>query len=346
MTVQSPGGRSDAVNSGRLEEWFKRLIPGVAAPLSFERISGGRSNLTFLVGDRADGRWVLRRPPLGERLSSAHDMAREFRIISALQNRSLPVPPVVGLCEDESVNGAPFYVTEFVDGRVLRSQDDLDLAPSLEERREIGESLVETLAALHAIEPESVGLGDLSRTGGYIERQLRRWQGQWEKSKTRDLPYLDRVHERLSRAIPVQRGVSIVHGDYRLDNVIIDADGGVAAVLDWELCTLGDPLADLGLLLVYWAPEPANLIPGFDPATRAPGFPSRNEAADLYAAASGRDLGEIDFYVAFSLWRLAIILEGVRVRYAAGQYGEETWGEGEGEAAIARLSEVAYDALP
>jgi aminoglycoside phosphotransferase (APT) family kinase protein len=334
------------IDVSAIERWFARSVPGAPPPLRFQRLSGGRSNLTYLVEDSAGGRWALRRPPLGERLASAHDVAREFRIMSALKGTLVPVPPVVALCEDETVIGAPFYVAGFVEGRVLRTTADADLAPAPEERRRIGERLVETLAQLHSLEPAEVGLGDLSRSEAYVERQLRRWRSQWEKSKVRELPAIERLHERLSGSIPPQGSARVVHGDYRLDNVIVGTGGEVAAVVDWELCTLGDPLADVGLLLVYWAPEGEDLIPRFDPATRAAGFPSREEVVELYARLSGRDLSQIDFYVAFSLWRVAIILEGVRVRYAAGQYGGEDWAGKEAAEAIARIADAAERMLP
>ncbi|HEY3239519.1 MAG TPA: phosphotransferase family protein [Acidimicrobiia bacterium] len=335
----------DGIDAEAVTGWLTAHEPSARPPLDFSLIAGGRSNLSYRVTDRAGGAWVLRRPPLGTLLASAHDMSREHRIIAALAGSPVPVPPVVGLSPDDSVNGAPFYVMRFVDGVVLR---DPAVVGSIAEpvRRAAGEALVDTLADLHAFDPDDVGLGELGRREGYVERLLRRWQGQWDKSKTRDLPLVDEVAERLARRIPTPGPARIVHGDYRLDNVIVSPDDGrVQAVLDWELCTLGDPLADVGLLLVYWT-EPED---SFSPLTWAPtaagGFPSRNEVATRYATRSGRDLSEIDYYVALGLWKLAVILEGVYARYAAGAYGtgtDETWRDF--DKLVPRIAEEAHDA--
>ena len=297
-------------------------MPGAKPPLSFDRISGGRSNLTFGVTDSAGSRWALRRPPLGKRLGSAHDMGREHRVISALRETPVPVPPVAGISEDDSVNGAPFYVMDFVDGPILRSAEDAKAFPDEYQRRDIGRRVVDTLVEIHAVDPDAVGLGELGRKEDYVARQLKRWHGQWEKSKTRELVSVDDVHAKLSSRIPEQGPATIVHGDYRLDNMILSPEGEVAAVVDWELCTLGDPLADVGLLLVYWSEAGDEFMPLFAPATIAPGFPSRAEVKVRYAELSGRDLAEIDFFVALGYWKLAVILEGVYARYSGGQYGK------------------------
>ncbi|MGH2951295.1 MAG: phosphotransferase family protein, partial [Solirubrobacterales bacterium] len=310
----------EGIDRGGVEAWFAENVPAAEPPLRFERISGGRSNLTYAVADAAGHAWALRRPPLGKRLASAHDMEREHRIISALGPTPVPVPPAAGLCRDEQVNGAPFYVMDFVEGPILRSKDDAALFPDAAGRRAVGERVVDTLVAIHAVDPDRVGLGELAKKEDYVARQLHRWHGQWEKSKTRELPLVDELHRRLAARIPEQGPATIVHGDYRLDNMILTPQGEVAAVVDWELCTLGDPLADVGLLLVYWGDEDDDVVP-LEPATMAPGFPSRIEARERYAERSGRDLSEIDFYVALGLWKLSIILEGVFARYRAGQYG-------------------------
>ncbi len=312
----------EAIDQQHLEAWFEEHVPGVKPPLAFERISGGHSNLTYAVADAVGGRWALRRPPLGRRLASAHDMAREHRIISALQETEVPVPPIVGLCQDESVNGAPFYVMEFVDGPILRSRKEAEQSFDEAQRGPIGERVVDTLVSIHGIDPDAVGLGELGKRRDYVARQLHRWQGQWDKSKTRELPLIDDVHRRLSERIPEQGTATIVHGDYRLDNMILTEAGEVAAVVDWELCTLGDPLADVGMLIVYWSEEGDELMPLLQAPTTASGFPSRDQVRERYAERSGRDLSEIDFYVALGWWKLGIILEGVYSRYAAGQYGK------------------------
>jgi aminoglycoside phosphotransferase (APT) family kinase protein len=337
-------GEDEAIDQPKLEEWFAREIHRATPPLSFDRISGGRSNLTYAVTDSSGRRWALRRPPLGKRLASAHDMAREHRILAALGPTDVPVPQVVALCQDESVNGAPFYVMDFVEGLVLRTRQEAEKAFDEGERRAIGERVVDTLVAIHAVDPDAVGLGDVGRKADYVARQLHRWHGQWEKSKTREIELIDDVHRRLSERVPEQGPPTIVHGDYRLDNVILSPAGEVAAVVDWELCTLGDPLADVGMLLVYWSEPGDELMPLFDPPTTASGFPPRDEVKRRYAELSARDLAEIDFYVALACWKLAIILEGVFARYAAGQYGQAAEGYQQFAEVVERLAAGADEA--
>jgi len=331
------GAAPDGIDQKPVEAWFGENVSGVDFPLSFERIAGGHSNLTYAVTDAAGQKWALRRPPLGKRLGSAHDMGREFKVVSALGGTEVPVAPVVGLCEDESVNGAPFYVMEFVEGPILRGLAEAEIFPDEGDRRAIGERVADTLVQIHAVDPDAVGLGDLGRKEDYVARQLHRWQGQWEKSKTRELEPIDRVHEALSARIPEQGPATIVHGDYRLDNMILTDSGEVAAVVDWELCTLGDPLADVGLLMAYWPErgEGDDVVALGMPANLAPGFPTQAEIADRYAERSGRDLSDLNFYVALGYWKLAIILEGVYARYTAGGYGKVD----EGIHAFARLVE-------
>jgi aminoglycoside phosphotransferase (APT) family kinase protein len=312
----------DGLDRERLEEWFGASVSAAAPPLSFERIAGGRSNLTFRVFDSGGGRWILRRPPLGATLGSAHDMAREHRILTGLADADVPTPRPVALCTDESVTGADFYVMELVDGLVLRDEDEVAAAFAEDERRRVAESLVDTLADLHAVDPVAAGLGELGRHDGYAERQLKRWLRQWEASKTRELPPMEETHRLLSARVPAQDATSLVHGDYRLDNVIVTPDGAVAAVLDWELCTLGDPLADVGQLLAYWAEPSDEVVPLTRSPTLAPGFPTRAQIVERYAARSGRDMAALDFFVALAYWKLAAILEGVLARYSAGQYGK------------------------
>ncbi|MEO8091594.1 MAG: phosphotransferase family protein [bacterium] len=322
MGEDARGKIPEGIDRAGIEGWFEANVEGVELPLAFERIAGGRSNLTYGVADAGGRRWALRRPPLGKRLASAHDMGREHRIISALQPTPVPVPPAVGICEDEVVNGAPFYVMRFVGGPILRVKRDAEEAFDEAGRRAVGERVADTLVAIHEVDPDEIGLGDLARKQDYVARQLRRWQGQWEKSKTRELPIVDEVHDRLAVRIPDQGPATLVHGDYRLDNMILSESGEIAAVLDWELCTLGDPLADVGMLMVYWTEEGDDLIPLFDPPTTAAGFPTRAELRRRYAEGSGRDLSQLDFFVALGYWKLAVILQGVYARYAAGGYGK------------------------
>lgn len=306
----------------KVSAWLVDNIDGARAPFSFDLIAGGRSNLTYRVTDADGTRFVLRRPPLGHVLATAHDMAREFRIIAAVGSTKVPVPRALGLCTDENVNGANFYVMGFVDGVVLDSADKAAALPT-ELRPAAAHHLIDVLAELHAVDVDAVGLGDLARRDGYIERQLKRWSTQWENSKTRDLPEIDEVVRRLSSHVPLQQGVVIAHGDYRFGNCLTDvASGRIAAVLDWELCTLGDPLADLGYLGVYWSDGPSNALRANDP-TPAGGFPPYRDLVERYADRTGRDVSAVDYYVAFSCWRLAVISEGVYARYLHGAMGKQ-----------------------
>jgi aminoglycoside phosphotransferase (APT) family kinase protein len=318
----APGG----IDSPKVSAWFAANIPGVSLPLAFQRVAGGRSNLTFEVRDAGGTRYVLRRPPISHVLPTAHDMSREHRIIAAMSPAGVPVPPALGLCTDQAVNGAPFYVMGFVEGIIARNEADVEETLDVGARGHAGLALVDTLAQIHALDPDTVGLGDLGRKEGYIARQLRRWYGNYQAalaSRRGDTNVdIDEVHDQLAAHIPEQGPASVVHGDYRLDNCIVSRDGGVLAVLDWELCTLGDPLADLGQLLVYWR-EPGEFAALGDAPTLAPGFPSRADLTSRYGGATGRDLSHLDFYAAFAYWKLACILEGVYARYVAGAMGDD-----------------------
>jgi aminoglycoside phosphotransferase (APT) family kinase protein len=316
----------EGVDADRVEDWLRDCVPHLEGPLDLQLIAGGHSNLTFAVTDQAGGRWVLRRPPLGQVLATAHDMGREHTIISALGPTAVPVPRTVGLCTDESVIGAPFYVMDFVDGVVVRDEATArQMDP--EQRRTASESIVDVLAAIHAVDVDAVGLGDLGRREGYVERQLKRWYRQYQGSKEQtpgmDFRAVDEVHALLSARIPPQRDVAIVHGDYRLDNCMLGPDGRVAAVLDWEICTLGDPLADVGLLWVYWSdPDDPSALPQASP-TALDGFLRKDEAMARYADVSGRDLSDLAFYQAFGWWKLTCIIAGVYARYAGGAMGHD-----------------------
>jgi aminoglycoside phosphotransferase (APT) family kinase protein len=333
----------EGIDRAGVEAWFASNVEGVELPLAFERIAGGRSNLTYAVTDAAGRRWALRRPPMGKALGSAHDMGREQTVVSALAGTPVPVAPIAGICEDPSVNEAPFYVMDFVEGPILRTKQDAEQHFEAAERGAIGERVIDTLVAIHSVDPDEVGLGELGKKQDYVARQLKRWHGQWQGSQTEglDIPLIDDLHERLSARIPEQGPAAIVHGDYRLDNMILDAGGEVAAVVDWELCTLGDPLADVGLLIVYWAEPGDDLLPLFDPPTQAEGFQTREQVRELYAERSGRDLSEIDFFVALGYWKLAIILQGVFARYSAGQYGKPEDGFEEFGRNVRKLAEAA-----
>jgi aminoglycoside phosphotransferase (APT) family kinase protein len=316
-TGDVPGVRADTVSS-----WLVSNIPGLTAPFRFEQIAGGHSNLTFEVTDASGRRVVLRRPPLGHRLASAHDMGREHRIISALRDTAVPVPTALGFCDDPEVNELPFYVMDHVDGLVVRDRAQADDLLTPDARANASRSLVDTMAAIHAVDIDACGLADLGRHDAYIQRQLKRWYGQINAQRTRDLPLLDAVHDELVARVPEQGPTTIVHGDYRLDNCMVDARGDVIAVLDWEICTLGDPLADLGLLLVYWT-GPGDATTAWAPgATTAAGFWDRSDLVTRYGEVTGRDLSMLDYYVAFAFWKLACIVEGVYARYLGGALGE------------------------
>ncbi len=310
------------INPGPVTAWLATRIPELATPLTFELITGGASNLTFQVSDDNGGRWVLRRPPTGHVLASAHDMAREHRIIAALADTAVPVAPAIGLCQDAAVNGADFYAMGFVEGEIIFDLADGE-AYDIGKRRGLAESLVDTLVDLHALTPAAVGLGDLGRTEDYCARQLRRWKRQVDEGSDRDLPLFHEIHTRLVEGIPPQQGAGIVHGDYRLDNCMTGKDGSIAAVLDWELCTLGDVLADLAGMVMWWGDDPDARGRLGDVPTKAEGFGTAGDVVARYAARSDRDLSDIPWYVAFQHWRLAAISEGVRVRYAAGAMGDQ-----------------------
>jgi aminoglycoside phosphotransferase (APT) family kinase protein len=305
--------------------WLERHVSGAVAPFTFERIGGGRSNLTFAVTGADGRRCVLRRPPLHHVLATAHDMSREHRAITAMGPTAVPVPRTLGLCTDEEVNGAPFYVMTLVDGTVV---DSVANAASLgtPARATMAMQLAEVLAELHSLDVDAVGLGDFARRDGYLDRQLARWSKQWDGSKTRDLPAVDDVAKQLADRVPSQQGVAVVHGDYRFGNCITDpATGEIRAVLDWELCTLGDALADVGYVGAHWAPTAGSGGRHNDP-TGAGGFGSYADFVERYATRSRRDLTDIDFYVGFQLWRTAIIIEGVYARYLGGAYGGQQLG--------------------
>lgn len=308
--------------------WLEANV-GLLPPLSFELVAGGRSNLSFKVSDSAGTSVVLRRPPTSHVLPTAHDMVREHRIITALWPTPVPVPRTLGLCLEPDVSDAPFYVMELVKGHVLRDADMAEEVLDAAGRRRASESLVKVLADLHAVDVEAAGLGDFGRREGYLARQLARWHTQFDASQVdgRDrLTSVDDVYERLVNALPAEDAFTIVHGDYRLDNTMLADDGSVAAVLDWELCTLGDPLADVGLLMVYWAePEDGSGVLGASP-TLAPGFASRAEMKALYAGATGRDTSNLEYYIAFGYWKLACILQGIVSRYHGGATGGDRSG--------------------
>lgn len=303
-------------------------VTGDAAWLdaSVELISGGKSNLTFTVASAA-GELIVRRPPTGGLLPSAHDMGREARIQQALAGTEVPVPRIV-LQDDGDLIGVPCYVMEKVPGHVIRGALPEGYATTPTDREAMSMVFVDTLASLHQVDYISVGLGDCGRPAGFMERQVRRWTSQWEASHTHPVPEIDELARLLAKQVPAQQRHSIVHGDYRTDNVIYDLHdpGRITAVLDWELSTLGDPLSDVALLMLYWqAPEDPeiSLIPR---VSHLPGFPDRNHMLERYATQSGADLSEMAFYQAFAHFKFAVITQGVAARSAAGAMGGQDFG--------------------
>lgn len=312
----------EGIDSPKVTAWLQAHVHGFEPPVRYFLIAGGHSNLTYRCEDANGVSCVLRRPPLGHVLESAHDMGREYKIISALANSGVPVPRTFGLCSDANVNGADFYVMSYVDGLVLHDSaagEQIDTRY----RRAIGIHVIDILCELHSIDPDTIGLGDLGRKEAYLTRQLKRWTKQWEASKTHEIPEMEAACRILTDTMPEQVGSTVVHGDYRLGNMIV-RDSTVKAVLDWELCTLGDPLADVGYLLNNWvSPDEVQRAPNDQAPTAAGGYPDRDELCEIYAARTGRDLSDIDYYRAFSHWRLAAIGQGVYKRYLVGAMGEQ-----------------------
>lgn len=304
-----------------IDSWLAREVPGVHPPFRYSLLAGGHSNLTYRVEDAQGNRFALRRPPLGKLAPRAHDVAREYKIYKGVGQTSVPVPEAVTLCEDDSVIGAPFYLMRFVEGTVVDTPDEVAGAlPDNDTRRTVANNLVDTLADLHRLNVDDIGLGDLGRRENYLARQLTRMKGVWDKTKTSELPAIESQYEKLVELEPPQRYTGIVHSDYRLGNVMLDGRGQVVAVLDWELCALGDVMVDLAFLINSWD-GPEDPSPGAwmqNAPTRAGGFPDREALATRYAQSSGFDVASLDYYRAFCYWRIAIIGEGIKRRYQSG----------------------------
>jgi len=313
MDTHVPG-----LDLARFRVFFEDARPGgVNGALRARVIAGGKSNLTYEVTD-GQASWIVRRPPLGHVLATAHDMSREHRVITALHPTDVPVPAAYALCEDPDVIGAPFYVMERVEGTPYRLASQLEPFGS-ERTGAISARMVDTLATLHRVDPAEVGLGDFGRPAGFLARQVRRWKKQLDASRSRELTGAHDLHHLLEANLPVEGAPAVVHGDFRLDNLMVDDDDQVAAVIDWEMATLGDPLTDLALLLVYQ--RMADLDTGYAvaDASTAPGFLTDVEILNRYADRSGRDLSAMGFYLGLAHFKLAVILEGIHYRYAHGQ---------------------------
>jgi aminoglycoside phosphotransferase (APT) family kinase protein len=296
-----------------------------SADLQTALLAGGRSNISYKLTDASGSSWVLRRPPLGHIMPSAHDMGREFRVLSGLNSVSYPTPVTRGYCEDESVIGAKFMMMDFIDGRVIESAQTAS-SLSATQADEISQELVDTLARLHAVDPAAAGLDQLGKPAGYLQRQVKRWGEQWQITKTRELPEIETLHTWLETAIakvPESLPTSIVHGDYRIDNVILASDKSeIVAVLDWEMSTLGDPISDLAISLVYWSQATDTLrkkIPVAEDVTSGLGFWSRQQVLDRYVSQTGLDISHLDECVALACFKLAVIMESIHHRNLSGQ---------------------------
>lgn len=312
------GPETPGLDLASFREFFDAARPGaVTGPLRAAVVEGGRSNLTYEV---SDGRtvWIVRRPPLGHVLATAHDMSREYRVMTALSGTGVPVPATCVLCEDPDVIGAPFYVMEKVEGAVYRTGRQL-LPLGAERTRAIASAMIDALVALHRVDPAAVGLADFGRPKGYLARQVRRWGKQLDASRTRHLRGVEELRARLDANVPEESSWTIVHGDFRLDNLLIDTEDRVAAVLDWEMATLGDPLADLGLLAAYQAMAEAGFGLDIAEAGSVPGFLTAEQMIGAYARRSGRDLSAMGFYQALAYFKIAGIFEGIHYRHVSGQ---------------------------
>ncbi|MGI9293162.1 MAG: phosphotransferase family protein, partial [Pseudomonadales bacterium] len=300
------------IEVGNVCAWLEANIKHTEPPFTFELIAAGGSNLTYKVIDGKEGVFALRRPPVRAQIATAHDMSREYRIMSALAQADVdvPVPQMLGYCDDSEVTGAEFYCMEWVDGLILRDQQSA-AGMSIEQCRTATESLVDVQIAFHTLDLEAVGLADLAKHTAYVERQLKRWKKQVEAAKTRDLPLLDALYDTLNARIPSATAApGLAHGDYRFDNTVIGADFRIKTVLDWELCTIGDPVADFFWSLMYWADPDDDITFLPDPPTCAGNFMRREDVLALYGERSGFDLSNRDFYTAFSWWKSACIVEG------------------------------------
>ncbi|MGI8927302.1 MAG: phosphotransferase family protein [Tepidiformaceae bacterium] len=316
------------IDAAGVARFFAAKIEGGDAELSFRLLPGGRSNLTYLV-EAGESRWVLRRQPLGHVLPTAHDMRREYRVLAALADTDVPSPRPLALCEDATVTGSPFYVMEYCGGWVA-NEDDFPpgICDTPQDRRMLSMGVVDALAKLHTIDPAAVGLEGFGRPEGFLERQLRRWREQWERSRTRELPELDELVGRLRAALPESPRPTIVHGDYRLGNMAVDWGPAVGAIFDWEMATLGDPLTDLGWLLTSWGEvgdaDELLAMGRVTHITAKDGFLTRAQLAAEYARRTGIDTATAEWYMLFAYFKRAVIIEGIWARYLAG----ETVGEG------------------
>ena len=309
-----------------VEQWVRENIAALTPPFKWIKLEGGHSNLTYLIEDQNAKKAVIRRPPLGELLPKAHDMSREWSVISALNKTNVPVPHAYGFCENPEITGAWFYIMGWVEGKALQTNQDTEQWVGEAARPNLAISFIDALADLHAVEPDAVGLSTLGKKEAYIQRQINTWYRSWTSSAAPaqfDDPRAHDIKLYLSENIPLQEPAKIVHGDYGLHNVLVTAEGEVKAVVDWEICTLGDPLADLAYALNQWVQASDPILAKVDAATLVPGFPGRDSLTERYQQKTGRDLSQLDFYIGFNYWKSACILHGVYARYREGKKSTE-----------------------
>lgn len=327
MATESKDGSTAGLDAARLTPWFDHHVAGAVAPFDCTLIAGGHSNLTYRIRDAVGTSRALRRPPTGPFPRGAHDVLREARIIGALADTPVRVPPVIATCDDDSIIGAPFYVMGWVDGQIVDRPALVEkylATPELRARAAF--ELVDQIAHLHKLDVDAIGLGSLGRREDYLDRQLSRLRRVWDESKTRELPIIEQLHARLVERRPPQHHTGLVHADFRFGNVMIDAEGRALAVLDWELCAIGDVLVDFATFLINWEEptDPWQSVWMQEPPTRAGGFPNRDALILRYAERTGFELQNIDYYRAFCFWRIAVIAEGVKRRYESGAMGSQT----------------------
>lgn len=343
-----PDLKPEGYDVKNVESWITENIPSLAPPLTWSRLEGGHSNLTYQITDTKGRQAVIRRPPQGELLPKAHDMSREWALISALGNTDVPVPAALGFCESPEVTGAWFYVMGHINGHPLYTSDDTNMWVPEEQRQKMAYHFIDVLAALHKVDPDEVGLGDLGKKDSYVGRQLKTWYRSWTSSiepANYDDPRAHELQRFFLENLPDQGPARVVHGDYGPHNVLIGPDCTIHAVVDWEISTLGDPLADLAYALNPW-PDPTDLEPPIPEAALAPqGFPTRTELADRYAQTSGRDLANIDYYIGFNRWKSAAIVHGVYARYCEGKKSTEGIDLDEMRERIGRSLELAERAV-
>lgn len=348
MSTHDESTGPEGYDVATVEAWVREHVTGLIPPFTWQRLEGGHSNLTYRITDAQGQDAVIRRPPQGQLLPKAHDMSREWALISALAATDVPVPAALGFCESPDVTGAWFYIMGHIDGHPLYNAEDTEAYLPEDKRQTMGFHFIDSLAALHRVDPDEVGLGELGKRDSYVGRQLKTWYRSWTSSiagADYDDPRAHELQEYFLNHLPEQGPIRVVHGDYGPHNVLVGSDGKIHAVVDWEISTLGDPLADLAYALNFW-PDPTDPEPPLpDAALTPPGFPTRTQLADRYAEVSGRDLSMLDYYIGFNRWKSACIIHGVYARYMEGKKSSEGVDLEEMRERIARGLELAERAI-